>query len=48
MKALGELVGNKLPRLWAHMQALEVEMALLATDWYLGLFCTSLPSETVR
>lgn len=47
MKALAELVSSKLPRLAAHMEALEVDMSVMATEWYLCLFATSMPSETV-
>lgn len=45
MKALDELVAQKLPRLHAHFQAIDLDMSMLATDWYLGLYCTSFPSE---
>jgi TBC1 domain family member 2A len=47
MRSLGELVEAKLPRLAAHMAALRCDMSLLATDWFLCLYSTSLPSETV-
>ncbi|EFN58503.1 hypothetical protein CHLNCDRAFT_56888 [Chlorella variabilis] len=46
MRCLRELVQHKLPRLAAHMDALACDMSILATDWFLCLFCTSLPSET--
>ncbi len=46
MKALDELASTKLPRLSAHLKALEADMSLISTDWYLTLFCTSCPSET--
>ena len=46
MRALRELVEAKLPRLAAHMSALGCDMSLLATDWFLCLFCTALPPET--
>eukprot|EP00879_Flechtneria_rotunda_P013690 GHRR01014300.1.p1 GENE.GHRR01014300.1~~GHRR01014300.1.p1 ORF type:complete len:277 (+),score=140.82 GHRR01014300.1:249-1079(+) len=47
MKALDELIGQKLPRLAAHLTALEADVSILATDWYLTLFATSMPAETV-
>ncbi|KAL4457817.1 hypothetical protein ABPG75_012682 [Micractinium tetrahymenae] len=47
MRSLHELVQHKLPRLGAHMDALGCDMSILATDWFLCLFCTSLPAETV-
>ncbi|KAL4443069.1 hypothetical protein ABPG77_008560 [Micractinium sp. CCAP 211/92] len=47
MRSLQELVQHKLPRLGAHMQALGCDMSILATDWFLCLFSTSLPAETV-
>lgn len=45
MKALDELVAQKLPRLHAHFTAIDLDMSMLATDWYLGLYCTSFPTE---
>lgn len=47
MKALDELISDKLPRLAAHFQVIEMDISLLATDWYLGLYATSFPAETV-
>lgn len=47
MKALDELIGQKMPRLATHMAALEADISILATDWYLTLFSTSMPAETV-
>jgi hypothetical protein len=46
MKALFELIKEKLPRLHAHMIATETDISLIATDWYLDLYASSLPSET--
>ena len=46
MKALFELLKEKLPRLHSHMVATETDISLIATDWYLDLFASSLPSET--
>lgn len=47
MRSLRELVETKLPRLAAHLTALRCDMSILATDWFLCLYSTSLPSETV-
>eukprot|EP00882_Tetradesmus_deserticola_P034896 GHRQ01040226.1.p2 GENE.GHRQ01040226.1~~GHRQ01040226.1.p2 ORF type:complete len:117 (+),score=50.86 GHRQ01040226.1:322-672(+) len=47
MKALDELIAQKLPRLAAHLAELEAEVSILATDWFLTLFATSMPAETV-
>lgn len=47
MKALDELIAQKLPRLAQHMTDLEADISILATDWYLTLFATSMPAETV-
>lgn len=47
MKALDELTAQKLPRLAQHMTDLEVDISILATDWYLTLFAASMPAETV-
>ena len=43
--AAQELVAVKLPRLHAHLQKLGCDMSIIATDWFLCLFSTSLPSE---
>lgn len=47
MKALDELIAQKLPRLSAHLNALEADVSILATDWFLTLYSASMPSETV-
>eukprot|EP00201_Polytomella_parva_P003812 CAMPEP_0175086916 /NCGR_PEP_ID=MMETSP0052_2-20121109/29530_1 /TAXON_ID=51329 ORGANISM="Polytomella parva, Strain SAG 63-3" /NCGR_SAMPLE_ID=MMETSP0052_2 /ASSEMBLY_ACC=CAM_ASM_000194 /LENGTH=425 /DNA_ID=CAMNT_0016359183 /DNA_START=290 /DNA_END=1567 /DNA_ORIENTATION=+ len=47
MKALDELIASKLPKLHAHFRAIDFDISMLATDWYLCLFSSSLPSETV-
>jgi hypothetical protein len=46
MRALGSLAALKLPKLAAHLTALGVDMTLLATDWVLCLYATSLPPTT--
>ncbi|GBF96307.1 hypothetical protein Rsub_09102 [Raphidocelis subcapitata] len=46
MRALEALIAAKLPRLAAHMAALEADVSLFAMDWFLSLFAASLPSET--
>jgi hypothetical protein len=45
MRSLADLVAAKLPRLAAHLAALRCDMSLLATDWFLCLFATSVPAE---
>ncbi|WIA29030.1 hypothetical protein OEZ86_011544 [Tetradesmus obliquus] len=47
MKALDELIAQKLPRLATHLASLEAEVSILATDWFLTLFATCMPAETV-
>lgn len=47
MKALDELIAHKLPHLSAHLNALEADVSILATDWFLTLFAANMPSETV-
>ena len=44
MRALGSLASLKLPKLAAHLGRLGVDMTLLATDWVLCLYATSLPA----
>lgn len=40
-----ELVIEKMPKLATHLAALHCDITIVATDWFLCLFCTSLPSE---
>ncbi|GIL48738.1 hypothetical protein Vafri_5180 [Volvox africanus] len=47
MRALDELIASKLPRLHEHFASIDLDISMLATDWYLGLYSVSLPSETV-
>ncbi|EFJ51322.1 hypothetical protein VOLCADRAFT_120512 [Volvox carteri f. nagariensis] len=47
MRALDELISTKLPRLHEHFTAIDLDISMLATDWYLCLYSLSLPSETV-
>lgn len=42
---LQELLYNKVPKLHKHLQATGCEMSIIATDWFLCLFATTLPSE---
>ena len=35
----------KLPKLFAHLSRLHCDMTIIATDWFLCLFSTALPSE---
>mmetsp|Transcript_46329 Transcript_46329/g.117311 ORF Transcript_46329/g.117311 Transcript_46329/m.117311 type:complete len:370 (-) Transcript_46329:421-1530(-) len=46
MKSLAELLAKKEPALAAHMDKLGCDVNLVATDWFLCLFCTTLPIET--
>ncbi len=46
MRSLDMLVESKLPKLAKHMRALECGMTMLATEWFLCLFSTTLPAET--
>ncbi|KAL3133657.1 hypothetical protein ABBQ32_008168 [Trebouxia sp. C0010 RCD-2024] len=46
MRSLEELTFKKLPKLYKHLQAQQCEMSIIATDWFLCLFATTLPSET--
>ena len=46
MRSLDKLVEKKLPKLSNHMKVLQCDMSLLATEWFLCLYSTSLPSET--
>ena len=40
-----ELVATKLPKVHAKMAALHCDMTIIATDWFICLFSTALPSE---
>ncbi|KAG2433312.1 hypothetical protein HXX76_008378 [Chlamydomonas incerta] len=46
MRTLQELVGEKLPRLHTHMARLGCDTSLIATDWFLTLYCSSMPPES--
>lgn len=46
MRSLEELTYKKLPKLYKHLQTTQCEMSIIATDWFLCLFATTLPSET--
>ncbi|MBA0703963.1 hypothetical protein Golax_016254, partial [Gossypium laxum] len=41
-----DLLSKKCPRIAAHLEALEFDVSLVATEWFLCLFAKSLPSET--
>jgi TBC1 domain family member 2A len=40
-----ELVVEKMPKLAEHFSNLQCDITIVATDWFLCLFCTTLPSE---
>lgn len=46
MRTLQELVASKLPQLASHLSGLKCDMSILATDWFLCLYCTTLPGKT--
>ncbi|KAD1326113.1 hypothetical protein E3N88_43017 [Mikania micrantha] len=41
-----DLLKKKCPRVHAHLEALDFDVSLVATEWFLCLFSKSLPSET--
>ncbi|XP_030930381.1 TBC1 domain family member 2B isoform X2 [Quercus lobata] len=41
-----DLLAKKCPRIATHLEALEFDVSLVATEWFLCLFSKSLPSET--
>mmetsp|Transcript_20039 Transcript_20039/g.55778 ORF Transcript_20039/g.55778 Transcript_20039/m.55778 type:complete len:409 (+) Transcript_20039:44-1270(+) len=45
MRTLGVLMAKKVPRLYKHFQDLGCDVSIIATDWFLCLFATSLPPE---
>jgi len=36
---------EKMPKLAAHLSSVQCDITIVATDWFLCLFCTTLPSE---
>lgn len=38
-------MASKLPKLRSHLAKLHCDMTIIATDWFLCLFSTALPSE---
>ena len=45
LRCLEGLVKSKLPKVAARLDRAGADMSLLATDWFLCLFCTALPAE---
>jgi TBC1 domain family member 2A len=45
IRSLEELVAVKMPKLAAHLTSLGCDLTIVATDWFLCLFCTQLPSQ---
>ncbi|KAI4305710.1 hypothetical protein L6164_029061 [Bauhinia variegata] len=41
-----DLLAKKCPRIAAHLESLEFDVSLVATEWFLCLFSKSLPTET--
>ncbi|KAL9252032.1 TBC1 domain family member 2A-like protein [Drosera capensis] len=41
-----DLLAKKLPKIASHLEDLEFDVSLVATEWFLCLFSKSLPSET--
>ncbi|GAB4825253.1 hypothetical protein Ancab_008125 [Ancistrocladus abbreviatus] len=41
-----DILAKKCPRIAAHLEALEFDVSLVATEWFLCLFSKSLPTET--
>ncbi|KAL7601160.1 hypothetical protein Lser_V15G24933 [Lactuca serriola] len=41
-----DLLKKKCPSIYAHLEAIEFDVSLVATEWFLCLFSKSLPSET--
>ncbi|THG14437.1 hypothetical protein TEA_014921 [Camellia sinensis var. sinensis] len=41
-----DLIVKKCPRIAAHLEALDFDVSLVTTEWFLCLFSKSLPSET--
>lgn len=46
MGVLDELMRSKLPKLGVHLTRIGVDISIVATDYFLCLFCTVMPSET--
>jgi hypothetical protein len=46
MRAFAALLSKKMPKLSRHLSSVGCDVSLLATDWFLCLFSTALPSET--
>lgn len=47
MRTLEEIVAKKLPNLAHHMNMIECDFSMVSTEWFLCLYATSLPPETV-
>ncbi|QDZ24491.1 Rab-GTPase-TBC domain-containing protein [Chloropicon primus] len=47
MDTLGTLLRKREPRVAQHLEAIGCDVSYFSTDWFLCLYCKSLPSETV-
>lgn len=47
MRTLESIVAKKLPRLAHHMDLIDCDFSMVSTEWFLCLYATSLPPETV-
>ena len=45
MAVLAELLHKKLSRLSEHLKAMHCDISIISTDYFLCLYCTTLPSE---
>ncbi|KAH3685394.1 hypothetical protein WICPIJ_003632 [Wickerhamomyces pijperi] len=47
LEKLPMIFAKNLPKLWKHLQRLEVELELICFNWFISLFSESLPTEIV-
>jgi len=47
LAVLEEMMAEKLPKLYAHIQQHDFSLSLLVVEWFLSLFATYLPTETL-
>jgi hypothetical protein len=45
-RVLKDLANEKLPRLYAHLEHIEVDMSLFTFNWFLTVFVDNIPVET--
>ncbi|XP_041370358.1 uncharacterized protein LOC121384163 isoform X2 [Gigantopelta aegis] len=44
---LKDLIHTKLPRLWTHLEEIDIEVSTITLNWFLGIFFDAVPFQTL-